>query len=200
MNNKLLSLLLAVCVPLVLIITVEWLFAMHSREAALSSQASNIKNTAPSAMPSLDLSASNEENYDQLVSRPLFLKGRRPVPETATDSSQNAIVQANFDWQLSGVYFTPKGPAALFNRATTKVPKDNFRRITLDGNLDGWKLAEITKDKVVLTLADNKKELPLFKAKPKLTTQPNLPAIPPPGAEPQPETPDIQPEEELIED
>jgi hypothetical protein len=210
MNNKLITVLLAACLPLTLIIIGEWFYALHVRDAALTPAPKTSKAASPTEMPSLDLSGLTEESYQQLVNRPLFIKGRRPVEEPTIEQTQAGAIQANFDWQLNGIYSTPKGQSALFSRITTKIPKDNFRRIGLGSNLDGWKLEEIASDKVILSLGSGKKELPLRKAKPKNPVDPksklNQPAPQPRDAQsPQPIPaipiePELEPVDESTED
>jgi len=73
----------------------------------------------------------------------------------------------------------------LFSRSTSKVPKDNYRKITAGGDLDGWKLTEVHKDKAILKQGNQQKELLLRKPKlkelPRKPKVPNIPNIPQPG-------------------
>jgi hypothetical protein len=69
------------------------------------------------------------------------------------------------------------------------VPKDNYRKITVGDDLDGWKLAEIHKDKVILMQGDDQKELLLRKPKPKQPRQAKnslAPPVPQPAPAPIP--------------
>jgi len=131
------------------------------------------------------------------VARPLFIKGRRPVDEPSPEEAQ-AIKAITFDWQLNGVYSTKKGLSALFSRSKSKVPKDNYRKITAGADLDGWKLIEIHKDRAMLKQGDQQKELLLRKPKlkelPKKSNVPNKTNSPQPEVIPQSEV-SPQPEE-----
>ena len=118
-------------------------------------------------LPEIELTSQPEENYVDLVARPLFIKGRRPVDEPVRETGQAAAKPETFDWQLTGVYSTKKTVSALFSRAKSKVAKDNHRKITVGEDLDGWKLIEINKDRAVLKQGSKEKELLLRKPKSK---------------------------------
>jgi type II secretory pathway component PulC len=91
-----------------------------------------------------------------------------------------------FDWQLSGVYGKGEQKSALFSRSKSKVAKDNFRKITVGDDLDGWKLTEINADKVIFKQGGSDKELLLRKPKLKASTPRTNGVIPPePGTIPE---------------
>ena len=137
MNSKLVSVLASICLVLVLIIIGEWFYAMWSQKHTLTSSTSVETKIADDKMPGIELTGQTEESYQDLVARPLFIKGRRPVDEPGPEATGTIIVDKPFDWQLNGVYSTKKGLSALFSRSTSKVPKDNYRKITAGADLDG---------------------------------------------------------------
>ena len=184
MNSKLVSVLTAVCVMLILIITGEWFYAVQVQKQALTSTISAETTQSDDEMPDIELTQESEESYEDLVVRPLFIKGRKPVDEPSAEEAQTNAVANSFDWQLNGVYSTKKGLSALFSRATSKVPKDNHRKLIAGANLDGWKLTEIHKDKVILKQGSQQKDLLL--RKPKLKSLPNKPNVPKIPNTPQP--------------
>jgi len=184
MNSKLVSVLTAVCVMLILIITGEWFYAVQVQKQALTSTISAETTQSDDEMPDIELTQESEESYEDLVVRPLFIKGRKPVDEPSAEEAQTNAVANSFDWQLNGVYSTKKGLSALFSRATSKVPKDNHRKLIAGANLDGWKLTEIHKDKVILRQGSQQKDLLL--RKPKLKSLPNKPNVPKIPNTPQP--------------
>ena len=107
------------------------------------------------------------------------------MDEPSPEDEKTAATANNFDWQLNGVYSSKKGLAALFSRSTSKVPKDNYRKISTGADLDGWKLTEIQKDRAILKQGDQQKELLLRKPKlrdlskkSKIPDMPNIPNIP----------------------
>ena len=68
----------------------------------------------------------------------------------------------------------------MFSRSTSKgCLKIIIARITADADLDGWKLTEIHKDRVLLKQGSQQKELLLRKPKSKdLSKKANVPRIP----------------------
>ena len=119
-----------------------------------------------------------------MVARTLFITGRKPVDESTPEAAQTALVTVIFDWELNGVYTTSNGLSALFSRSKSKIAKDNYRKIGIGAELDGWKLVEIFQDKALLKKGAQEKELLLRKIKPKdaskNATNLNTPSTPPP--------------------
>jgi hypothetical protein len=159
-------------------------------------------------LPTIDLLARPEESFVDLVERPLFIKGRKPVAGAANGQPQaGAVVGQLFDWQLVGVYTNihDKKLQALFAREKVKLPKDNFRKLPLGGLLDGWQVQEIDNDKAILNKEGNSKILYLRKAKPKqlpseagkLPKPPQPQGVVDPESMPEPEPTD---EEEFIDE
>lgn len=167
MNSKLIILLASVCAVLLLIISGEWFFAKQAQQELLASTSSAAAKTPSDEMPTVELTKQPEESYDGMVTRPLFIKGRKPVDEPKSGDAQVPAIAMVFDWELNGIYTKGKSLSALFSRSKTKVVKDNYRKISVGGELDGWKLTEIRKDKVILMQGDGQKELLLRKPKPK---------------------------------
>jgi len=199
-NRKLITLLISVCVVLLLIIFAEWLYARKAQQELIASTSAAVKKNPPDAMPTVELTKQPEESFDQMVARPLFLKGRRPVDEPKAEDAQTPAVVLVFDWELNGIYTRNNSLSAFFSRAKTKVPHDNYRKLMVGGDLDGWKLTEISKDKVILMQGGNQKELMLRKPKPKQPVLPNA-RLMPPGPQPVPSpvpTPESIPNPELI--
>ena len=182
MNNKLIKLLVWACIGLCVIVAVEWLYASYMQYRLLTSISSaKLEDYKADELPDVDLTKQPEESYADLVARPLFIKGRRAVAEQPPETAQVAVVPVNFDWQLTGIYSTEKNLSALFSRSKSKLAKDNYRKITLDNDLDGWKLTEINKDRAVLKQGSNEKEL--------LLRKPKLKALPQEGNSAKPATP-----------
>lgn len=196
MNSKLISVLAIVCGLLMVIIIGEWVYAVHAQKQLLLSTPPAETRQSADEMPVIDLAQRSEESYTDMVARPLFLKGRKPVNEPRVKGNEAVVANVKFDWQLNGVYSKQKTLKAFFSRATAKVPKDNYRKLAIGEDIDGWKLAEIHPDRVILVQSTEQKELQL--RKPKLKALPqnkNNPApqpapvnqpAPPPAPEPSP--------------
>jgi hypothetical protein len=141
----------------------------------------------------LNLSDPSEDNYSDLVERPMFIKGRKPVEEPIPEEMALATAQKteNVNWELIGIYSTPKGTTAFFSRSNGRLPKDNFRKCKLGDALDGWHLSEINENAVSLTQGTETKKLPLRKMKPKNPTPtPVSPANATPVPVPEPQNVD----------
>ena len=141
----------------------------------------------------LNLSDPSEDNYSDLVERPMFIKGRKPVEEPIPEEMALATAQKteNVNWELIGIYSTPKGTTAFFSRSNGRLPKDNFRKCKLGDALDGWHLSEINENAVSLTQGTETKKLPLRKMKPKNPTpSPVSPANATPIPVPEPQNVD----------
>lgn len=179
-NLKLVKFLLAICAALALIMLLEWLYAMYAQKQLLDSVNALDKNKSNAfVLPSIELENREESSYTDLVERPLFIPGRRPVKENnPADTTPVNTASGTFNWDLNGIYTQSGRLYALFSRNGAKQPKDNFRKITKDGNIDGWQLTELTKDKAVFSQGGTQKELLLRKIKPK------TPATVPPGVNP----------------
>ena len=178
MNQKLIKLLAAISAGLCLVIVCEWFYAIYAQKKLLASVLEPDKhNSAAVQLPTLELTKQPETAYAELVSRPLFIPGRRPVAEANTNDTKPAVTTNQaFNWALNGVYTHKDGLYALLSRTSAKVAKDNFRKVTKDADVDGWKLTEIDSDKAIFSQGDQRKELPLRKPKPK--TAPNAPNNP----------------------
>lgn len=172
MNFKLIKTLTIVCLVLILLIVLEWLYAKHLQEQQLqSSVTAPAKQTLPD-MPTIDLNFLPETGYADLVNRPLFIAGRKPVPEVEQTQAQTAVdTTGTFDWQLNGIYTAKKGLMALLTRTVVKTPRDKYRKVIVGDNIEGWKVAEIHTDKVQLTQGGTQKDLLLRKPKPKTQQQ-----------------------------
>jgi hypothetical protein len=169
MNFKLIKLLAAICAALIFVIACEWMYALYAQKQLLESVGAGEKQKKSTAqLPTLELTKRPETSYTDLVTRPLFIQGRRPVNEPSAEQTPvtNAATET-FNWAVNGIYTYQNKLYALLSRTTAKVAKDNYRKVTVDSDVDGWKLVEIQKDKVIVSQGNKQKELPLRKAKPK---------------------------------
>ena len=117
---------------------------------------------APFAMPPL-------ETYAEVTARPLFMPTRRPAPLQAA-SADRVDAQALV---LVGVILAQNGNAALIGRAN--LP--GARRVIVGEEIEGWTLAEIHSDRVLIRSGNTQAELRLKDRKP--GQPPPRPAAPP---------------------
>jgi hypothetical protein len=168
-NMKLIRLLGVICAGLLLVILCEWMYAIYAQKQLLESVESVSKQKkAVAQLPSIELSKRPESSYTDLVTRPLFIQGRKPVNEPTNEPTPvSNTATETFNWDVNGIYTYQNKLYALFSRTTGKTAKDNYRKVTIDNDIDGWKLVDIQKDKVIVSQGNKQKELPLRKSKPK---------------------------------
>jgi hypothetical protein len=191
MNVKLIILLASLCLVLVCVILGEWLYARQTQAQLLAPVSVKPKASVSEDLPAVTVAEKSEDSYDDLVLKPLFVKGRKPVDEPGPEESQTATQDAVFDWALNGIYSKKGQLSALVSRDKVKVVKDNYRRIRIGNDLDGWRLTDIQNDRIVLAQGGTHKELLLRKPKPKQLPGKSSNSAPPVTAE-QPTTPPSQ--------
>jgi hypothetical protein len=181
MTDKLNKVLLATCAILALVIVGEWRYAQHAQNQVWAEiNGVKINPYQVAELPSLALADKAEESYADLVGRPLFTKGRRYIEGASVNEDGSTIgVDAEFEWQLTGIYTKGNGLYALFDRAQdhNAVGKTKHQKITEGGSIQGWRLATINQDSVILEQASGQKVLMLRKPKSKQT--PDKPNFPP---------------------
>ncbi|MGR9053919.1 MAG: hypothetical protein ACU84J_14835 [Gammaproteobacteria bacterium] len=195
MNIKLIKLLGTVCSALLLVITAEWQYARYAKKKLISEQhAQQASGYTDSKLPQLELLQQPEDSFSEMVNRPLFIEGRRPVFESEDETEEAAVPMEKFDWQLDGVYLHEKTTMALFSNAKNRTRQEKFLKKSLGEEIEGWRLTGIEPGKVLLEQGGQKQELLLRKPKP---TKPSPPtrAIPPAvqGTAPKPVEPSSQP-------
>ena len=173
MNRPTLFVLIALNFLFITVLAGEWY--SETETSTFEKKQAQIENIEMEDLPTLAaLTETSEDNYPDLVDRPLFVSGRKPVtepePENTPSEPQKKIEQ--FVWDLTGIFSSPKGITAFFNRTNGKIEKDNYRKLKKGDNLDGWKIAAIHTDKVTLTQAEESKTLLLRKVKPKTASVP----------------------------
>lgn len=186
MNRPTLLVLIALNALFAAALVGEWFAEKDTSE--ISRPPVKTGDTSEEDLPQIDLEATSEEQYSDLVERPLFIKGRKPVPEPEPESVPVAAVKKveALNWELTGIFATPKGVTAFFSRTGAKVPKDNYKKLKLGEELEGWKLSAISPENVTLSQTGETKVLPLRKVKPKTPMPETMQARVPPQRNPPP--------------
>ena len=183
MNRPLLYVLITLNVFLASVLAAEWITNTETPPVQTSAQTQNDNAEMDEALPELDLTATSENDYSDLVERPLFIKGRKPVNEPEPENITAPVKKIEaFNWELTGIFTTPKDVTAFFSRTNAKVPKDNYRKPKMGEELDGWKVTEINADNIILTQAGETKTLQLRKEKPKSPLQADINKPQPPSS------------------
>lgn len=201
MNQKLIKLQLLGSALLSLTLLTEWAYSQFAaRQLQTLLEPREQSSFQAEELPTIaDNSKGSAESYSEIVDRPVFIEGRRPMAETnPTEIAQNQDIGQIDDWDLIGVYNKDKQPTALFRK---RNEAKKFLKIGAEQNISGWLLKQIHADHVLLQQAGQEKSVVL--RKPRAQTKPPLPgkpAVPPrppqptPVAKPIEQAPDENPE------
>lgn len=162
------------CALLALAVSAEWLWktvGQRSVRADIVGEGGEGGGAAPSASTApKSFALPPLERFNAIVERPLFIQGRRPV---VAEGDAPAEREKPFDAQLHGIVAGPDGVLVLL-----KDKAGRHYKLRQNDKMDGWVLAEIGKDSVVLMRGEAKVELPLQKPKPKVAAKAEAPPAP----------------------
>jgi len=97
------------------------------------------------------------ESYAEFVSRPVFVATRRPAgPASSPDRKAGEILLLD-RYPIVGVVINGQQQVVLIRKAAG----DTVSRIKQGAVLDGWTLTEVTRERLVLEMGENRKEIPL---------------------------------------
>lgn len=199
MNQKLIKMQVLAGGLLSLCLVAEWSYSRFA-DAQLQSRLAPLaqSDSAAEELPSMSNSKSSAESYSEIVDRPVFLEGRRPIVEAPpSDTAQAQDVGQIDDWALIGVYNKDERPTALFSK---RNETRKFLKITEEQSISGWQLKKIQSDHVVLQQAGQEKSVVLRKPRAQVSPQAGgKPAAtraprPNPAAKPVEPAPDENPE------
>ncbi len=147
----------------------EWVFLRYGiSEKKVFMERPVKSNISFEKLGSHDFVLPPEESFEDVIERPLMVRGRRPVDEQQPQKEVAVPVQnQNSRIQLMGVISTPEGMTALLVDGAGK-----YKRVKLNGQIDGWDVTELQGDKVILVQGASRQELLLRKPKPKVARVP----------------------------
>jgi hypothetical protein len=187
MNLKLIKLQALISGLLSLTLAAEWSYGEYTNsQLQQQPKPSDGDGAAPPRLPSITTLKSAAEEYGEMVERPLFIEGRKPLPEAGpTDKPQNVETGQIDDWLLIGVFNNgQKPPIAMFAK---KNEAKKYLKIGTEQMISGWLLKEIQPDHVILEQAGQQKSVLLRKPRPesKLPVRGRpVPPSPPPAQQP----------------
>lgn len=151
----------AIAVMLTLVLAAEGLLLNLGDPEIPRAPAKSQTNSEQDSSPE-EFELPGEDEYDQMVSRPLFMERRQPgqAPAQTVETSERKPATP-MTFKLMGIITTPTKKAALLVDA-----KGKYRRLKLNDALDGWELVELEGDKVILEQNDKKETLQLLKKRP----------------------------------
>jgi hypothetical protein len=100
-----------------------------------------------------------QATYDEVLSRPLFVRGRQPPSEQPADLVEAPVAQDMADVRLEGIIVTEDKRVAL-----ARIQSENrLERVFEGSTFRGWDVTAIRPDRVVLRQDEREHELPLLK-------------------------------------
>lgn len=175
---KIALLFAAISAALMIVLFGEWLYAKYKRDKillAINSPVAADYRVEP--LPAFNFLPYPVDHYVEMVNRPLFVEGRKPleISDSAAEGGAGGVngVEAaaqevgEFKLQLTGSMDTPEGVVALFEDPAAKEPKDKFKHFGVDEEHLGWKIVGIEPDRVIISSGGNQKEIMLHKSSPK---------------------------------
>ena len=165
MNATLLKYQLVACGVLSGIILLEMGIAEMSRSQLQDVLQRNVKADYQSEpLPSLNLPKLTELAFNNIVERPLFIEGRKPLPEEIEDSSENKADMGQLDdWALIGIYNKDKKSSKQLALFRNKKEAKKFLKLNEEQTISGWQLTQIQSDRVILQLGGQQKTVMLRK-------------------------------------
>ncbi len=115
--------------------------------------------------------------FSAFVEQPLFIEGRKPVPEEETTAPVSEADKKPPDIRLTGIIDTPEAGQIIL----VQDPSNKTLRFKPDEIIDGWRVAETAETHVILERDGKTHVLELIKPRP---VQPL-----PPAARPRPPAP-----------
>ena len=171
-NNKLVSILVIAIVLLIVIIIAEWSIMRLSRNNLLK----DIDNASSNGyeieeLPTIDLFKIPIDDYSDMVNRPLFNKGRRPI-EIEESSDDAPLATGKFIQILIGIYGTEQGMTAIFKNNRARGDESKYSKVLVGEDVAGWKVEEIHSDHLVLSQGGGQQQIKLLKPRKKTMTKP----------------------------
>lgn len=183
-NSALVKLLCTACAVLVVIIAGEWWYWGQANGIPAGEAHTLSTDYEALAFPQFQSDRPSEDRYNDLVSRPLFIEGRRPAPEPEPERASETSSET-LDWELTGIYTVQQKPHVLLRRIKPLPDQKSHKKLPINDEIDGWRLVEVLPDKAILDRGGERKELILRKPKQKelppgrrTLTPPQRPAAP----------------------
>ena len=165
MNSKVIKLLLGLCLLMLVILLIEFGLSLGDQSQFDKPIAATEKQQVESIeLPELNVAKQELESYTDMVERPLFIEGRKPIIVVEDDAPVEQASKID-DLTLLGIYSVKGDKTALFNKAG----KDKTYLKKSEGDdVSGWTLQEIKSDKVILERTGKEQTVMLRKPKAKM--------------------------------
>lgn len=162
MNAVLLKYQLIACGALGAVLFAEWGLGELGESRLQKTMNSQVNSQYQAEdLPGLVMRKHDEDNFDDLVERPLFIQGREPIPAADVENAESEVDVGQLeDWELIGIYNRDEQQIALF-RKQNEAKK--YLKLNEHQAVSGWQLEQIQADRVMFTLGGQKKTVMLTK-------------------------------------
>jgi len=162
MKNSLIKLLLLASVLLLGLLILEWFWLNHVEEDKAIIQPASMENQI--RLPDSEFTQLPFDNYQEIVMRPLFIEGRRPIEGGSDDDSIAAISNDIKQFVLMGVYTIENKLIALIK---DQMNADHYLKKSLGDEIAGWTIKQILTDRIIIERSGQTQEIELRKPKPR---------------------------------
>ena len=160
------------------LLTGEWLHLRSKPSDKSPSENAARATSAESVLTPDTFTLPGVGEYQQMVERPLFLESRRPPPPKSEEPPPpepppppEKATPVTF--KVMGILSTPEGRMALIADA-----KGKYKRLKMKDSLDGWQIADIKPDRLLIQQGPFKEDLSLLKKRPQGAAQAPTQATP----------------------
>ncbi|GFO71385.1 hypothetical protein BJAS_P0824 [Bathymodiolus japonicus methanotrophic gill symbiont] len=165
-----LALVFVVCSVLILILMLLVASYQDSYREQLLQEIDNVQSSGFSLqeVPSTQFKEHAINDFHEMVERPLFFVGRKPIVLEDTEAAEEAVVvevkpAEDISMALIGIINTPAGVYALFHDPKAKADEPKFKRLKQNQQINGWTIKEIKHDRVMISADKNTDEILLAK-------------------------------------
>ncbi len=150
----------ALCCLVALALIVQWYFVSRHEQELVKKLKIPAESALVLADPPVDsLKLEGQAKFQEIMTRPLFIKARTPLPETAdtNDVLEAPVPQATTELgaKFSGYIEAPGGKIALVKDIKTR----KYHRLQKGEQVNDWTLTELSPDKLVFKQGDAYEEV-----------------------------------------
>ena len=165
----LLALLFVACSVLILILMIWQGSHRESYRLQILQEIDNVQSSGFTLqdVPSTQFKDHELSDYHEMLERPLFFAGRRPIVPEDSENAETVAAEVKppekIGMALIGIIDTPAGVYALFHNPKAKADEPKFQRLKQNQDINGWKIKEIKHDRVIISADTNADEILLAK-------------------------------------
>ena len=147
------------CTVLGLVLTYE--FAVPSKPVQADAASTDLPWKPPAVESDFTLPPLSQ--FQEVITRPLFLKTRRPAPSASTGAATQSTADTPLSkYAVSGVVITPEQRFALIRG----ISDNTLQRVTDGQEFNGWTVKAIEHEGIVFTREREQERLPLLRKTP----------------------------------